>query len=264
MAYDGVVWDEAIPDNNSVANTIDDHMVDMKKGVRLRMANEHQWPSAQTGTTQAGKHLYVTMTRVAAAPTIAVASGTAQQGAIYVKTVGTTGDALFFAVDTAEIQLTDGILPIISTGAVLQVVNSLYTTTVTGTTLLPYDDTIPQITEGDEYMSRAITPTSTSNKLKIDVLWFGDNSVANQLAVALFQGTTANAIAVSGPVYCAGGIGIVIPHSFYVTAVTTAAMTFTARVGGPNAGTTRMNMVGASRYYGGKLTSSITITEIKA
>ena len=40
----------------------------------------------------------------------------------------------------------------------------------TGTTIIPYDDTIPQITEGTEFMTLAITPISATSKLIIEVV----------------------------------------------------------------------------------------------
>ncbi len=48
---------------------------------------------------------------------------------------------------------------------VVQVVNTQDGAVATGTTVLPWDDTIPQNTEGDQYMSLSITPTNASNKL---------------------------------------------------------------------------------------------------
>lgn len=102
MAYDGSTWNEAIPDNDSVANTVDDHLQDVKKGVRSRMAIEHVWPAAQTGTAQAGQHTFLTLQYQAAKPTIS----TAQPGAVYIKS---SADALFFErSDGTEIQVTTG------------------------------------------------------------------------------------------------------------------------------------------------------------
>jgi hypothetical protein len=40
----------------------------------------------------------------------------------------------------------------------LQVVNTTTGAVATGTTVMPFDDTIPQSGEGDQYMSLAITP----------------------------------------------------------------------------------------------------------
>ncbi len=53
----------------------------------------------------------------------------------------------------------------------VQVVNTETGAVATGTTVMPADNTIPQNTEGDEYMTLAITPTNTNNKLLIEVEW---------------------------------------------------------------------------------------------
>ena len=50
-------------------------------------------------------------------------------------------------------------------GKVLQIVYVLNGTGATGTTNMAVDNTTPQITEGDEYYTLAITPASTSNIL---------------------------------------------------------------------------------------------------
>ena len=56
------------------------------------------------------------------------------------------------------------------TGAVVQVVNTQTGAVATGTTIMPGDDTIPQITEGNEYLTRTITPTDAANTLLITVV----------------------------------------------------------------------------------------------
>jgi len=58
---DGVTWVETTPTDASAANTIDDLIVEVKKGVRQRMENEHVWPSSQTGTAEGGKHKHITL-----------------------------------------------------------------------------------------------------------------------------------------------------------------------------------------------------------
>jgi hypothetical protein len=83
-------------------------------------------------------------------------------------------------------------------GAIVQRVNTQPGTSTTGTTVLPFDDTaLPQNTEGDEYMTLAVTPTNSSNILEIRVVFFGANSAAGNLSVCLFQDSTAGAIAAS-------------------------------------------------------------------
>ena len=47
-------------------------------------------------------------------------------------------------------------------GTVVQVVSTGFSAVATGATILPGDDTIPQITEGVEFMTQAITPKSTT------------------------------------------------------------------------------------------------------
>ena len=85
-----------------------------------------------------------------------------------------------------------------ASGAVVQVLN-----TQTGTIqyfgsaiVIPNDDTIPQKTEGDEVMTLAITPTSATNKLKIEIVAFFAHSNSETCA-ALFQDATANSLACS-------------------------------------------------------------------
>lgn len=148
-------------------------------------------------------------------------------------------------------------------GTVLQVVNTQTGAVATGTTLMPSDDTILQNTEGDEYMSLAITPTSTTNKLRIDVVFNGAASTNNNPIMALFQDSTANALATTAHRFPQVNTLEQIVLTHYMTAGTTSATTFKVRVGG-GSGTITFNGVGGVRQYGGTMASSITITEIKA
>jgi hypothetical protein len=138
----------------------------------------------------------------------------------------------------------------------LQTVNVQKATTVTCSTAIPLDDTIPQNTEGDEVMTLAITPTSTTNELKITVVVYGLSASLSMVA-ALFQDTTANALATGVLV---GTIGSPFCTSFvyYMTAGTTSSTTFKVRCG-DSTGDCTFNMA----FWGDTLYSSITIEEIK-
>ena len=70
------------------------------------------------------------------------------------------------------------------TGSVLQVVNTMNGAVATGTTIIPQDNTIPQITEGTEFMTLAITPTSATSQLRIDVVVNGAGRSSNSWATA--------------------------------------------------------------------------------
>jgi hypothetical protein len=147
-------------------------------------------------------------------------------------------------------------------GAILQVVNFQTGAVATGTTAIPIDDTIPQNTEGNEYMTLAITPTNANSKLLIEVTGLFSSSVANNLIVALFQDSTANALASTWFYQGAVTSGTIVSFNHYMTAGTTSATTFKVRAGGSSAGTTTFNGAAGARYLGGTLASSITITEL--
>ncbi len=148
-------------------------------------------------------------------------------------------------------------------GSVVQVVNTMVSSLSTGTTTMPSDDTIPQNTEGDEYMTLSITPTNASNKLLIKVVFNYESTSADSHYVALFQDSTANALAAAQDIRGANEEGCVC-FNHYMTAGTTSATTFKVRSGNAAAGTTTFNGEGGARRMGGVMASSITIMEIKA
>ncbi len=143
-----------------------------------------------------------------------------------------------------------------------QVVNFETGSVATGTTVIPLDDTIPQNTEGDQYMSLAITPTNAASTLIIEaVLHLASNSTSALIA-ALFQDATASALA-SAIVFqdaASNVVEVVIRHK--MVAGTTSATTFKVRAGNVGANTTTFNGQTAARLFGGSLASSITITEV--
>jgi hypothetical protein len=152
----------------------------------------------------------------------------------------------------------------LDTGGIVQVANYQTGAVATGTTLIPLDDTIPQNTEGDQYMSLAFTPTNASNKLKIDVVFEGSTTATGDFViVALFQDTTANALAAAVERNDTAG-GKTLAFSYWMTAGTTSSTTFKVRAGSNASGTMTFNGNGGNRRLGGVMASSITITEIAA
>jgi hypothetical protein len=152
------------------------------------------------------------------------------------------------------------------TGHVLQVVNTVVSTYDSTTNQMVVDDSAPQQggSEGKEFMSLAITPKSASNKLRIDVVAVLSHSVDTATFVlALFQDSTASAIAATvGSVSAASG-AMTMCLTYYMDAGTTSSTTFKVRGGAGVAGTTGFNGSLGGRYMGGVMASSITITEIK-
>jgi hypothetical protein len=154
----------------------------------------------------------------------------------------------------------------VAVGMPVQVVSTNYSAVATGTTVIPTDDTIPQITEGTEFMTQAITPKSATNRLSIEVSIVLSNSAAAaaDLIAALFQDATANAIAATVQTF---------PTSIYIQnlklthdmlAATTSSTTFRVRGGCNSAGTTTFNGQSSVRRFGGITISNIKVTEYKA
>lgn len=147
-------------------------------------------------------------------------------------------------------------------GKLLQAVHSADGAVATGTVVIPQDDSIPQNTEGDEYLSVAITPNSTSNRLLIEALVVGAHSGGGNLTLALFQDAIAGALtAVGHQLHSANGMAHFL-LAFEMAAGTTSATTFKIRVGSSAAGTFTFNGISAGRIYGGVSGSYIRITEL--
>jgi hypothetical protein len=156
-------------------------------------------------------------------------------------------------------------------GIVEQRVNASTGALVTCTTLLPFDDTIPQKTEGDEVITVTITPTSAANTLVIEFegqmgAYNGSNSY--ETAVALFQDATTNALAAGfGPSVTTGAVGVignsVLTHT--MVAGTTSATTFKIR-SGPNINTypVYFNGQNTNRKFAGLSATTLSVTEYAA
>ena len=157
-------------------------------------------------------------------------------------------------------------------GKIVQVVNTQTGSHASATGTFPNDDTIPQITEGSQFLSLAITPASTSNKLLVEVVAYLTNgTTASQLICGIFNtdvhSSNAGAVGMTYP----GGTGTWKPGplvmQYYLTAPSTSATTFTLRVGSHQASTTAINSgigQGTARKFGGAFMSEMTITEISA
>lgn len=147
---------------------------------------------------------------------------------------------------------------------VVQVVEaSPIVTVVTCNTTIPFDDTIPQNTEGTEVITVSITPTSGSNRLVIEFSCVGCHNGAGAYNVAaLFVDTTSDAIATTANYSTHGGfLPLNLRHE--LSAGSTSARTYKVRVG-PNGGVYYVNGdSSANREYGGVLSARLRVTEIK-
>jgi len=131
----------------------------------------------------------------------------------------------------------------------------------TGTNTIPFDDTIPQNTEGDQYMSLVYTPLSVSNSLLIHVNWGGAHSAAASVMAPLFRNGQSDALSLGS----LRGLVInelrTIAYSHFMAVPTVSPITFSVRAGSAQAGTTTFNGSTGVRRFGGVYGSSITILE---
>lgn len=148
-------------------------------------------------------------------------------------------------------------------GQTVQVVHTQTGAVATANVVIPWDDTIPQNTEGVELMTRAITPTATTNKLLIEAVVHLSAGAGENMTVALFQDTTAGALAAAAET-CSlvnGTVNIKLRHE--MVAGTISATTFKIRGGPHSAASATFNGYAAGRIHGGVYSSSIRVTEIQ-
>jgi hypothetical protein len=180
-------------------------------------------------------------------------------------TAGSVSDSYIVGMSASKLTGTQTIpKATLPTGSVLQVVQATYSTYSSSATTIPDDNTIPQNTEGTEIITLAITPTSATSKLLItSVIFATSGSAGSIIANALFQDTTANALAATSTTAGAGGWMITDVMQHYMTSGTTSSTTFKIRAGG-HVGTTYFNGNTGAQLYNGTGFCSLTIMEIAA
>lgn len=140
----------------------------------------------------------------------------------------------------------------VSTGAV-----------ATGSTPIATADAVPQITDGDQYMSLSITPSSAANVIQVESNgYFAANANSLTVVAALFQGAGPGASSTgfqyTGVANAVFGIHVgpvsLLPNS-------TSSVTYSLRAGAAS-NTTTFNGTNGVRVLGGTLNSFIKIKEI--
>jgi len=139
-------------------------------------------------------------------------------------------------------QLGNQVSPI--AGMLVQVVTASTNTSVTTTTAIPFDDTVPQNTEGAECMTLAITPTSATNRL---IITFNAllGAAGDLASVALFQDATAGALAATSQMCGTSTQGETVDLVHTMISGTASATTFKFRFG-PGTGGTATRFLGSS------------------
>jgi hypothetical protein len=126
---------------------------------------------------------------------------------------------------------------------------------------IPFDDTLPQNTEGKQLFNLAFTPLSSSSTIRIyGVLQVGVSSTADCKITGFSNAAGANAIFASEATITSAGM---VPMAFFheEPATNTSARTYSLRYGPAAGETMQINGVGGGRKLGGALVSYMIIEE---
>jgi len=146
-------------------------------------------------------------------------------------------------------------------GVLIQAKRVVTNTYASTTNIIPLDDTIPQISEGSNLVTRTITPTSSSNQLIILFHMLASASVSAFITAALFRDTNADAILAQSH-YMDSPTGFApIQFNYAYVPGSTNEITFRVRYGLNVAGTAYSNGRPSGRMFGGVARASLLVLE---
>ena len=199
--------------------------------------------------------------------TISQGTGTLGTTGVAAGTYGTSTIIPRITVDAKGRVTSMGTSALGSTGKVLQVVKSTTSSVITCGTTIPWDDTIPQITEGNEVLTVTITPLSATSTiyLKFDASGSASGAVTNSATAAIFKDSTANAIyATQLHFWNAINYGNKFVASYSEASGGTTARTYRIRIGADTP-TIYINANGSgTRRYGGVSIAQFEAWEVEA
>lgn len=155
---------------------------------------------------------------------------------------------------------------IAESGSIVQTVSVSSSTRDTTTTVIPADNTIPQITEGKEYLTLSITPKFSTSRIRLRAaMMVSSDTVGGGVIAALFADAVANAL--SAKMVFISAVGYLLDLTLVAehTPGDTAAHTYRLRFG-PNVGTQNaiMNGFSGGAAFGGASLVWFVAEEIRA
>lgn len=188
----------------------------------------------------------------------------AAEGARGLIEIATDAEAL------AMVNATHALVPSSLATTVEQTVYTEYTDVLAVTSVIAYDDTKPQITEGHLILTGTITPKSATNKVEVFFVgnvMSGDNA---EVVFSLFVNSDADAVnstyvyhndTSASSLYTANSVAMLELHE----PSSTSAVTYTIRVGINNGAQAWINgNYDADRKYGGALKCTLRLREVRA
>lgn len=146
---------------------------------------------------------------------------------------------------------------------VVQAVFQACTAYTTTCSVIPYDNTKPENTEGVEMVDCPFTPLATGHIMQVEVNWNGLVSKGANFAFALFHSSSSMA---KSAVYVNGAASDINQSSNLVFQESVSALTtqsYSLRVGTSASGKqVFVNGDAASQLFNGSLFVSVTVTEL--
>jgi hypothetical protein len=150
-------------------------------------------------------------------------------------------------------------------GGAGQEVTASIGTVVTCNTSFPFDDTIPQNTEGTEVITVTIDPADGSSDIEIEYVVAGSVTAGMFVGAAVFNDSDTDALSGSVSMEQTTGANqkFQLSWKFRIAAGGTSARTYKLRVGPSTGGTAYVNGDSSgARLFGGNLKAIITAREI--
>jgi len=210
-----------------------------------------------TGAMAVGYYyIYATADGAATTPVFKFsASASAPTGYTYYKKIGWFYNETISVLDITKLQVSA-----FTGGGNVNSVKYQTGAYASGATTTPFDDTIPKITEGNEFMALRFVPTSATKRLKIETVWNGTGGSGNVFTLALHQDAIENAIAaVTHSVETAHQMRCT-SFAHFMEAGTADGIIFRVRAGDV-ASTVYFNGNNSAGKYGGVYASSMSVTE---
>lgn len=150
-------------------------------------------------------------------------------------------------------------------GSIIQTVFATpYTANANITAIIPGDDSVPQITEGGQILTLAISPRFVDSTILLRFQGNVARTVASGgIGAAMFRNTVSDTIGSSFIVSASAGNPLPIEIEDMDSPATTSATTYTVRAGPTSAGTIRFNGQTGTRIFGGTQAATLIAQEIK-
>lgn len=170
---------------------------------------------------------------------------------------GTDGSTIGFGTGgTVLYQTTSGVIVNRAYGS--------YSTSTSLSTVIPSDDTIPQVGEGTQIISVTITPKATTNIIRARFQCLASTiTSADTVVAALFRNGGANAIATGATTTPSAGYQTPVVFEFEDSPGSTSLQTYTVRMGA-GVYATYVNGTNAGRFWGGSAHATLILEEIVA